>query len=280
MSKTKNYLVNFYRCHCGPNDPLGHDFKAILSGLSNKTEYLDKSKRAGIQVTSIDNDRFFGVIKTYRSDAPHVGTPAGSERPIKMNDNEQVIEKSYFLYCGTYNISAVLISNHCRSPQTLINCLNNQNPPASLSYSHIVTGTALQRLLDNESAIKSFECAVILPTARDGAPGDNWSKSALALAEGAPGRLVFKLEGNMRGTIKEPLEPSAIQRIREGVTSGFLSKAKAVTIDDQPIDLIKDRVSARIKPIMSGRYPSPGSVRDELHRAFDELQDVLQSYKP
>ena len=279
MTSTKEYTAKLYRGHHGPDDNLGSAFAEFLSTLDG-CEHLCSDERYGFQIISIDNGFIFGTVKTYREDTPHIGKPAGDERPVDMGIDEYIIEKAFFLYSRSYNIMALQMSDMYRSPNKIAKVLNHAQSSKAIYFSSIVSEDALRRIAENKHEIKRFECSIALPAARNSIPADDWSKAALTLAEGAPCRLVFTLSGSARGTAKEPLEPSAVERIIQGATKGFLDKAKATTMDGEPIDLLSDRLSGKIYPALAGKHPMPESVKNELIRIFDDNKTALESYKP
>jgi len=278
-TSTKDFTVHFYRGHIGPADNDGTGFKTKLLTLASGNELLDEAKKHGLRLAGTTGSYLFIELKKYRDEAPHIGKPSGGEREIVMAADEHVIEKAYGLYCTTLNILCLQLTNHFRSPGEIANIFSRRGT-LTTHFSSILNTDPTGRLTQKQHDIKSIECSVVLPSGRAQSPSDDWSKAALVLSDGAPGRLHFTITGDMRGTTKHPLAPSTVQKVLRGAADGFLAKAKAIPSTGEAIDLLNDRLSDKISPTMSGKYPMSGSVQSELISAFADNAAALNVYKP
>lgn len=275
----KSFTVNFYRLHHGIDDESGSSLSDLLKQNPVGHEVLTINNTIGLKIIERDIDYCFGEIKQYRDEAPHIGIPSGNDRPIQLQNDEHVIEKSYMLYSFAFHSVLLQITAFCRSPQRLCAILNDQRPAHTVFYSNIIQSDALERLMNLQDDIREIECSVTLPSEILDMPSDEWKRAALTLAAGSVGRLRFSLLGKNRGTNKQSLEPSVVRNVIDGVRSGFLASARAQPLDGEVIDLLQDRLSSKIRPTMAGKYPLQESVLSELKRALDENSPDLRQYQ-
>ena len=277
---TKTFSVSFYRGHIGPDDRDGQSFATLVSSLELNDELLSPQETFGIVILDVRDGLLFGELKSYREDAPHIGKPHGDEREVEMGDDEYVIEKTFFVLSIEYCVMAFMGTANFRSPRQVAAILEHNLNDTVCHFSQVLQHNATRRLMSGGQEIKSVDCMIALPSARLQEPSDHWSQSALALADGASGRLRFTVSANMRGSDRHPIEQSLLGKIVTGVQTGILSKAKATTADGEPIDLINDRLTDRVSPIMNGKYPSTRSVYEELSQLFRQHSETLENYRP
>jgi hypothetical protein len=276
VKSTKEFKANFYQCFSHIDDTDGKKFSAIIASINK--EWLSSNDTYGCNIIEKGSDYFFGELKKYRDDPPHIGKPNETEREIDLEADEHVIEKSYFVYMPKYKVVLLQMTDTFRSPKYFMDTINANVESGTCFAAHMLDENAAQRAAQNQYEVTKVECAIAIPQASRSTPKDQWGQAAVILSDNAAGNLQFTITGNMRGSVKSPIEPSLLKKVIDGAKSGFLSKAKIVPYDGEPIDLLNEKLRTTISPSMAGRYPLQGSIKDELIRAIKEYSSVLESY--
>jgi hypothetical protein len=275
----KEYTIHFYS---GENGGKGDGLKTMggaLSLIGAGNEWLQKGNRAGLRVDKVSDKYIYGEVKVYRDDAPHVGKVAEADEELVLAENLHVIEKSYFLYSLETETLLLVQTNFTRGPALLDSIIRENTPGSenSFYFSSILNEDGYERLEKQIASIRLLECAIWMPTARMAPAPTLWGKKQMAAAEGSSGRYSFSIGGNLRGSVKYPVEPSAVRNVIEGAKSGLLVKAKAYSIDGtgESIDLLQDRLKATFTIKLNGRYPTWGKMRNALKNAFKQHESEL-----
>ncbi|WP_417511387.1 hypothetical protein [Methylophaga sp.] len=210
---------------------------------------------------------------------PHIGTPKGVDKNIKLNPNEHILEKSFILYSKEYKAFALQSSQTFRGPGCFTDVVNSQGLSENVTVSVVLEKTTDKKFNKNLSSIAKFVVAVENPSTKKAAANDDWGNDVLSVADGATGRFEIMIKGDMRGTVGHPLPASSIKKIRESISTGMYTKAVATTTTGEDIDIINNRLRAKIHVEMLGKYPSQRSVHDELIRVFDDQANELVHLK-
>lgn len=278
--KKKQYTVTFYRPQLGLKDKKGDNFKdEFLKKYKKNNELLNGSQTFGLKFVDSDKDYIFCEMRKYRDDAPHIGTPRGVDKEISLLQNEHILEKSFILYSKAYKAFALQSSQSFRSPSCFLEVINNQGLNDNVITSVVLGNSADSRLKNNASNIAKFVVAIANPTSKKANTSDDWGTDLLSIGDGATGRLEVIIQGDMRGNMQQPLKAGLVEKIKKSIKFGDYDKAIATTSTGEDIDIINDRLRAKIEVDMLGRYPAQRSVQDELIRVFHNQSNELVSLK-
>ena len=280
---TKKFKVHFYVGQVGAAGDEGLVSDALANMLS-----------AGCPIAKLGNlhyeirglrklgggASFSGVFAKFRSDdLPHVGTPGGRERELVIAPTDGLLEKNYFLFFKAHQL-LVYQENGNGSAIGRLGEYFSSFFNATTVFQPVLQPDATKRLLRGDVEPMSLDMSFARPTNANWFPPDDFSRDLLALMNTAKAPTVHvRLRGGGRGVFRQPLA----QRVKKAVVGlmGHLDVTVArLEVRDgeglHPIDLIADRLFARIEVEMAGRYPVEDSVFQGLREAKDEHNDAIK----
>lgn len=223
---------------------------------------------------------YSGVFAKLRSDdVPHIGKSLGDEREIDLGDDEGLIEKNHFIY---YRKNELMIyqSNGHGSTISVFEKYFTHIGGEAVSFNPVLKFDAIQRMMIADLEPRQIELSIARPTNPELYPNDDWSKSTFELMNGVGGaRMYMRISAPGRGASKEHLIDRVKYAASALVESGC-AKVARITMDgmEHPIDLITDRLQARVEVEMNGRYPNTQSIFSQMRQAKEEFNGELASY--
>lgn len=279
---TKSYKVGFYVGSVGA-DGLGGKVSTKLQEFFLSTDKAPVINEADLEyqirdLVSLNKGSVFkGVFAKIRtSDIPHIGSSTGGEREIDLADGEGVIDKNHFLYYSSQEL-LVYQSNGNGSTIEAFGRYFTRVFDKTTTFNAVLKEDSMARLMNMNLQPKFIELSVARPTNPNFYPQDEWSKQFLELLASVGGyNASIRISGETIGRHKKPLLKKVKQSAMAFVENGYASVAR-ITMEEveQPIDLIADRIVAKVSVSMNGRYPVTSEIYKELERAKSENQQEL-----
>lgn len=281
----KSYGVRFYAAQFGADAPEGSTATALLEAEAVSiaagnapVQWVDGMLRYEFRDIRSHNagQVIQGVLAVLRDEAPHIRGADGAERPIELQENEHVIEKNYFLLFRQQQLLVWQVNgraSHVSRMERMVTLLAANN--YTVTFGDVVNRAALQRL--EQGTVKRFEVRLARPRNAEAIDPNNWERSALELMAGVDGTVIsIEVSTRRKGRGLSDASKALMHRL---LNRGDVRKL-AVKLDRErlPVDLFADCVHDRIEVQMDGLYPIPRSIFEELQRAKDRQQPVLDDF--
>lgn len=226
-----------------------------------------------------------GVVGKYRqTDLPHAAVPGGQERELDLQENESLLEKSFFKYFSDYSILIMQRNRLAINSEIFGNFLSMDGYSTVLNP--IIEPADMQRLMRNQVSVKSLKLTVARPTNPqlfDNIEHDfsNSIIASLNSTNAANINIVVRGDGRSDDPGKRFLDPSIKRAIME-IRSRFEIKKADLLLEENgvahPLDLVADRLMTHGEVEMLGRYPSPSGMWGAILEAREEKNAELVSY--
>lgn len=272
----KKYKVVFYTTSIGQTGAPLRDAlpNPLLSGLKQP---------ANLQSHVIDNHEFQirdlqkvgnvwkGVFGRLRDDSPNVINAKGHEAALTLQPTDRLIEKCHFLYYANHDILAWQVNNNV-AYISKFNFYLAQLLNSTVFVSAVVGTQALNKVING--TIKTIECKVATPkTPLGNVP--NYSQPMFDLMNTVHGSTIKINISAGRGTLAGKIRNLITWASANPQTKTLRAKLDG---DEEPIDLLADRITDSIQVPMVGHYPDPTQVFKGLDRAFTDNQAELTPF--
>jgi hypothetical protein len=214
---------------------------------------------------------WLGVFGRLRDDAPNVVNAQGQESVIPLAPTDRLLEKCHFLYMANHDILVWQVNNdvaYISKFTAYLGLLLN-----SAVFVNTIVGTnALQRVI--AGTVKSIECKVATPRIPLTAT-PSYSQPMFDLMNSVQGSTIKvnisagrgSLAGNVRRLINWAMVNPETKTLRAKIEG-----------EQEPIDLLVDRVSDSIRVQLYGHYPNPSDVFAGLDQAFTDNRPELTPF--
>lgn len=219
-----------------------------------------------------------GELKRFgHDDLPHAGTLDGAERELELDDEEMTIERNYFLFFPQRRL-VVWQENRRACSVAILGRYLSDVLGTTITFDPVLTPDAARDMLLERYPPKVLDFTVARPLNPDMYDPNDDSGRVMRLLAGLGGLTgSFRISANatgMRGRLLNAVQ--ALQLCNAIVQSGHATKVQ-LELDgiDHPIDLLMDRLRAKITVEMLGRYPVPASIYAGLWEVKDSFNDEL-----
>lgn len=292
-SEMKQVRVGFFHCSIDQEDKilLSSIFEKLIakgrSTLPAKDYGRDHQKQ--LRDLSFTNGCFYGTFAKLRyENIPTVASAGGQERDIPLQDEEGLMEKSYFLFHPQYQVLAFQQNRHCGTANQLAHYFTTLIPKSlgdnPLVFNPILLPDAWDRLLDEGSIIQKLDLKVAAPKNRDYFPPVDFAETLLETMTANNGAyLAIDLSANLRSRDESEnrLDRGIIGKVRRllGEGESIVERAR-FTIDDgtegRVIDLLEEHMKSTKMVEMFGRYPASIAIKRVLQEAYHEHEATIQ----
>lgn len=212
-----------------------------------------------------------GVFGRLRDDAPNLVNALGQESVIPLQPTDRLLEKCHFLYMANQDVLVWQVNNDVANVSkfaTYIGLLLN----LPIFVTTIVSANALQRVI--AGTIKTIECKVATPrTPLTTIP--TYSQPMFDLMNSVHGSTIKINVSAGRGTLAGNVKHLIRWALGNPDTKTLRAKIDG---DEEPIDLLTERVSESILIPLDGHYPNATAVFAGLNRAFADQKTELRPY--
>lgn len=274
----KKYKVLFFSTSVGPDGlPLRSALPTPLTQGGTVPENLQSYEIDGHEFQIRDLQRigtshvWRGVFGRLRDDAPNLVNAQGEESAIPLQPTDRLLEKCHFLYMANHDILVWQVNNevaYVSKFATYIGLLLN-----SAVFVNTIVGTnALDRVI--AGTVKSLECKVATPRI----PLTNvpdYSQPMFDLMNSVHGSTIKINVSAGRGSLA-----GSVKRLIRWAVANPETKTLRAKLDgeDEPIDLLMERISDSIIIPLIGHYPNPVAVFAGLNKAFTDQRTELEPY--
>jgi hypothetical protein len=257
-----------------------------------------KKKQLILKIENFDhvNNVYFGYIGVLRDTfLPSLfDTEELSDTNIKMGDNDEILEKSYFIYYLTDDLLVYHQNYIGPTPDDLSYMLYKASNLTNIKFEPIWKNSDLKALLENGSTLKNGSITIAVPRNFNEANLDlsnSWSAEVLGMMSRTGmsrmnvnfwGRAsVKKSEANyIADTVKDGLK-ELLTRFGSGCqnkNSPTIKKAIAQLDTGEKESLLNQDLYTKVKVDVVQGYPVPGDIRKALIRARASCNESLKAY--
>ena len=285
--KNRSYTFDFYSLKSDQQDLFAMSADAalekVISGDSSPshTYYGCTRELFGLKYRP-ESDSYVGQIRKIRkADLPEVGAPGREGKQFKLNPDEGVIEKNFFVL---YKERSLLVIHRNDNGNTAEHLALILSAAAGVYFyaTPIIRPDQAEKLLNDKLTIKKFSVKISRPTNADLYPKDSISGRTIELLNQAGADSL-----DITFTIDQKIETSA-GRLSSALQSSigtFLtmgaSKAKIDTDENGkilPIDLIANRIYSTQR-IKSSSYFPPGDIMYTLaDKSMEDQKELVDEY--
>lgn len=273
----KTYKVFFYTTSFGLNGETLRGAFDQLKGSLSQNGHLPHQDIEGhtFQLRDLTHDLskggWKGVFGRLRSDAPNVITADDMENALPLSETDLLIEKSHFLYkpnedllIWQFNMDVGAINKFAAYLGNLLN--------SAVGLNIIMDLPNLQKVMSG--VIKYYEIKVAAPKVPL-SKIPSYSQAIFDLMKDAGGSSIKyrisagrdTLAEKVKRTIKDLLSQPTTEALRVGLEG-----------EQDPVDLLTDKIFARITVELKGHYPDPIDVFNSLDLAFYNNKDQLKKF--
>ncbi|BCS94521.1 hypothetical protein DSLASN_01530 [Desulfoluna limicola] len=291
----KTFNFDFYQCEVlssqtnsqliSINEVFGR-FKTKSDSETENTVREIKGYSYELRIIEQTDYGFRGVIGKYReSNLPHAAIPGGGERELDLQENEHLIEKSYFKFFSDYSLLILQRNRLAISSETFSNYLSIDGYTVSLNP--IIAPDDLHRLMRNDVKLRSLQVRVARPTNPELFRNleHDFTNSIVASLNGTNASTV-NLELRGEGRSSNPEKKFLNDRFKRAMlelTNKFPVKKAKLQLeepngDTHPLDLISTRLYHSQRLSIDGRYPFPSDIWNALREAREEKEEEIISY--
>lgn len=293
---TKTFFFDFYACETQtslanalPLDTTGafrQLFDLFQQGRENTVKTV-KNQLVELRDIRETDYGYRGVIGRHRkNNLPHAAIAGGEERELPLEENENLLEKTHFVYYQDYSLLIIQRNRLCVNWQTLGAYLSPANYTTVLNP--IIEPANLAWLADGHVQVKSAKITIARPRnpelLRD--IEHDFNNSIIAALNGtrsASMNLVFRGDARSDDPVERYLDSSFKRALRELQETLEVKKLDLVTEHEQtgiehPIDLVTDRLMHYDSVDMNARYPNGFDMWDKLEEARHAKEPELISF--
>ncbi|MDN3632522.1 hypothetical protein QWZ07_23675 [Vibrio lentus] len=230
---------------------------------------------------------FRGVIGRHRkNNLPHAAIAGGEERELPLEENENLLEKTHFVYYSDYSLLILQRNRLCVNWQNLGGYLSPTNYVTALNP--IIEPANLEWLANGHVQVRSAKITIARPLNPELLRNVNhdFNNSIIAALNGtrsASMNLVFRGDARSDDPQERYLDNSLKRAFRELQETLEVKKLDLLTEHDQtgiehPIDMVTDRVTHYDSVDMNGRYPNGFDMWTKLEDAREAKNAELLSF--
>lgn len=290
----KRFYFDFYQCvtidTANQNANTNDVFNILLAKFESNPE--ETVKRIGTKIFEIRQIErtdygFKGILGKHRiSDLPHAAFAGGREREIPLEENENLLEKSYFNFYTENSLLIIQRNRFCFNWLNLGKFLSSTTQTTAINP--IIEPANLEWLMRDDVRIRTLEINIARPRNAElfQECRHDFNNSIFATLNGTESAKVnLVLRGDAKAA--DPEEKYLGSRIKhafeETLETFEVSKLKLETEDihtgvDHPLDLIADRLSYFDDVEMIGRYPVSVDMWEKLLLAKASKAAELNAY--
>ncbi|HGW6812122.1 TPA: DUF6731 family protein [Escherichia coli] len=293
---SKRFFFDFYQCHtistdtnAGVNSPEAVFSKIFESYSEGRDKTVRKIGNKLVEMRFMERTDygFRGVIGKHRTNnLPHVAVAGGEEREIKLEINENLLEKAYLHFYTQDSVLIIQRNRLCYGWLLLSKYLSNSSQNTTVNP--IIQTSSLKWLMRNEVRIKTLEIGIARPKNAQLYEDveHNFNNALIATLNGTNSAKVnLTLRGDSRSEDPESryLGSQLKRAFKETLETFEVEKLKLETQDietgvQHPIDLVADKLVYYTDVELGGRYPLVGSIWSALTLAKDSKDDELKAY--
>lgn len=291
----KRVWCDFYQCeiqssrHNLPSITMEEVFARLLSQFEHE-ELHTVNEIAGrsyeLKALEKRNFGFIGSVAKYKnSDLPSAGVPGGEEREIDLEENEQLLEKTYFSFYEDYSLLILERRRVAVGDQKFAEYLSFGGYTVALNP--IIEAADLRRLMSSDVHVRVAELIIARPTNAvlfEGLEHDfnNAIISSLGSTNSAKVNMTLRGDGHSKNPEKRYLDSSIKRALLELKDRFDLEKAQIELEDDagiaHPLDLVTDRLVYDELIQFDGRKPLKYQMFDVLENARREKNAEIENY--
>lgn len=294
MAEQKRFYFDFYQCETLTGqanlpqvapDEIFRRFKEKYDNDEENTVRTMQGRTLELRRISETDYGYRGVIGKYRRAVlPHAAIPGGAERELDLEEDEHLIEKSFFKYFSDYRL-LILQRNRYAINSTLFSNYLSINGYTTL-LNPIIETADLQRLMDNQTNLRSVNLTIARPTNPDVFIGiehdfNNSIISSLNSSNAASINLSIRGDGYTKEPEKRFLNLNIKGALLELKNRFNLKKADILLEENgvsHPLDLVADRLFYFTDIEMTGRYPVSADMWAALRESRDGKEQEIQNY--
>ena len=230
---------------------------------------------------------FKGIIGKHRHiDLPPAAFIGGDEREIELEEGENILEKSHFLFYSDMNL-LVLQKNHmCIGHAKLAQLFAETRYTCSLNP--IINPADVTLLARGNMKLKHMDIAIARPTNPElfrGLEHDFNNTLFQSMQQTGAARFNAEFRGDGRSKIPDSRYlDSAMKRALREMTATFDVEKCNIMLEDEdtgmvhPVDLVADRIISRKQVESPGNTARSYDIFDSMEEAKDEEQPRLDEY--
>jgi len=294
MPEQKRFYFDFFQCETLsgqahlPQIPPDEIFRRFLTRFNNDGENTVRTfqgKTLELRRIEETDYGYRGVIGKYRKAIlPHAAVPGGAERELDLDEDEHLIEKSYFKYFSDYALLILQRNKFALNSNVFSRYLSINGYTTALNP--IIEAADLQRLMNNEVNLRSLKLAVARPTNPDLFVDieHDFNNSIIASLNSSNAAVInLSLRGN--GYSDDPEQRFLSFNLKNALIelkNRFNLKKADILLEENgithPLDLVTDRLFYFTEIEMIGRYPLAADMWAALRESRDEKEQELQNY--
>ncbi|MGF1836450.1 hypothetical protein [Photobacterium sanguinicancri] len=293
---SKKFFFDFYACETKtslenaipltPNDvfrKLHEDY------VENPLNTVKSIGRHLVEIRDIKptNYGYRGIFGKHRkSNLPHAAVAGGVERELPLKPQENLLEKSHFVFYEEYSLLIIQRNRFCANWETLGRYLSPNNYVTTLNP--IIEPASLAWLADGHVQVKSAQINVARPRNPEllrEVEHDLNNSIILALngTKSATLNLTFRGDARSDDPAERYLDSSIKRAFRELQERLEVRKLDLVTEHDEtriehPIDLVTDRLTHYDDVELNGRYPNSLDMWTKLEEAKEHKEPELIAF--
>lgn len=274
----KKYKVLFFTSSIGPNGLPLRDFlpSPLLTGISVpenlQSHIIDDHQFQLRDFERIGHSQVWrGVFGRLRDDAPNVVNALGQESVIPLQPTDRLLEKCHFIYFANHDVLVWQVNNdvaYISKFYAYLSAMLN----LTVAMNSIFGTNALQRVI--AGSVKSIECKVATPRVPLTAV-PNYSQPMFDLMNSVHGSSIKVNISAGRGTLTGQIRRMISWAVQNPETKMLRAKIEG---EEDPIDLLADRISDNIRINLYGHYPNPVDVFNGLDQAFTDNRQELAPF--
>ena len=285
--KRRSYTFDFYCLSCDAEDlfslTVTHALKLIEEKkVSASYTYYGCIREIFDLKYREDSQSFSGQIRKIRkADLPEVGVPGMDSRNIKLEEDEGVVERNYFVYYSENSLLVLHRNDDGNSANHLAQLLSATHG-VSFFAEPLIKADQASMLLNNKLDIKKFSVKIPRPTNPEIYPQNSISGKTIELLNQAGADSL-----DITFTVDKKLDDSAgklsgaLQSAIRDLLSMGATKAKLDTDENgkiHPIDLIADRIQSVQSTNSNAHFPASSTMYSLADAARADQRKSLDDY--
>ncbi|MEO5335006.1 MAG: hypothetical protein H7839_23580 [Magnetococcus sp. YQC-5] len=225
---------------------------------------------------------FKGIFCKYRHDEiPHIGAHGKPEHDILLDEDEGLIEKNHFLFIGKSKTLVYQANGHgSRATRMALYLTKYRNLDNGVYFEPILNNGHARELLEGNGLPKTLTVSFARPEDPAFDTGIAFTQAAIdSLKHSGGHRMKITITPERGGRLTRSVKESLLQLVSSGVE---VSAAKIEIEQDDgsfyPVDLIAQRLFARKKVTVIGKYPDPNEMFSALNNAYEEHAPFLEVF--
>lgn len=295
MATSKKIIFDFYHCETLtgqsnlPPISMGDVFRKLKHMFDDPEQNTVRSlKGKTLELRQLDEKPYGyrGIVGKYRKTAlPHAAVPGGEERELDLDEDEHLIEKSFFKYFSDYSLLIMQRNRFAVNPNIFSIYLSIDGYTTSLNP--MIEAADLRRLMNNETQVRTLTAKIARPRNPDLFRNceHDFNNSIFATLNGSKAAVInigLRGDGRSKDPEKRYLDPMIKRAILELKEKFHVEKAELLLEeqngDTHPLDLVTDRLMYSKEISIPGRYPFASDMWEAIREAREEKNDELENY--